>query len=83
MKTLMEKKSVILVDEAPDWLQIWTAASSLDVKGNKAIKKKFVFLVNRFVFPNTVTYRHHNRLLNPAVRIHGHDNKKGKYLVRK
>ena len=51
-----EKKRVLLHDEAPDWLQIWTAASSLDVKGNKAIKKKFVFLANRLVFPNTVTY---------------------------
>ena len=39
-----------------DWLQIWTAASSLDVKGTKAIKKKSVFLANRLVFPNTVTY---------------------------
>ena len=30
-------------------------ASSLDVKGNKAIKKKFAFLANRLVSPNTVT----------------------------
>ena len=51
-----EKKRVLLHDKASDWLQIWTAASSLDVKGNKAIKKKFVFLANRLVFPNTVTY---------------------------
>ena len=35
-----------------DWLQIWTAASSLHVKGNKAIKN----LANRLVFPNTVTF---------------------------
>ena len=57
-KTLMEikkKKSVLLVDGASDWLQIWTVASSLDVKGNEAIKKKFVFLANRLVFLNTVT----------------------------
>ena len=36
-KTLMEikkKKSVLLVDGASDWLQLWTVASSLDVKGN-------------------------------------------------
>ena len=39
-----------------DWLQIWTAASSLDAKGNKAIKKKFVFLANRLFFQNTVTF---------------------------
>ena len=43
-----EKERVLLpsIDEASDWLQIWTAASSLDVKGNKAIKKRFVFLAN-------------------------------------
>ena len=35
-----------------DWLQIWTAASSFDIKNNKAIEKKFVFLANRSVFPN-------------------------------
>ena len=51
-----EKELVLLVDEASDWLQIWTAASSLDVKGNKAIKKKFVFLTNRLFFQNTVTF---------------------------
>ena len=34
----------------------WTAASSFDVKGNKAIKKKFVFLTNRLVFPIIFTY---------------------------
>ena len=50
------KKCVLLVDKESDWLQIWTAASSLDVKGNKAIKKKFVFLANRFFFQNMVTF---------------------------
>ena len=45
-----KKKSVLFVDGASDWLQIWMAASSLDIKGNKAIKKKFVFLANRLVF---------------------------------
>ena len=39
-----------------DWLQFWTAASSFDIKGNMAIKKKFVFLTNRLVFPIMVTY---------------------------
>ena len=43
-KTLMErkekKKRVFLEGEMSNWLCIWTAASSLDVKGNKAIKKK-------------------------------------------
>ena len=55
-KTLMEtkkKKHVLLIDEALDWLQIWMAASLLDVKGNKGIKKKFVFLAN---LPSMVTY---------------------------
>ena len=53
---LMEKQKKMRVLQASDWLQIWTAASSLDVKGNKAIKENFVFLANRLVFPNTVTY---------------------------
>ena len=44
-----KKKRVLLVDEASDWLQIWTAASSLELKGNKSIKKKFVFLANQLV----------------------------------
>ena len=38
-----KKKCVLLHDEASDWLQSWTAASSLDVKGNKAIKKLICF----------------------------------------
>ena len=53
---IKKNKRVILGDEASDWLQIWTVSSSLDVKGNKAIKQKFDFLTNRLVFPNTVTY---------------------------
>ena len=52
---IKKKKSVLLVDGASDWLQIWTAASSFDIKGNIAIKKKFVLLTNRLVFLNTVT----------------------------
>ena len=52
---IKKKKRVLLVDGASDWLQIWTAGSSLDVKGNKAIKKN-AFIANRLVFPNTVTY---------------------------
>ena len=51
-----EKEVHLLVDKESDWLQIWTAASSLDVKGNKAIKKKFVFLTNWLFFQNTVTF---------------------------
>ena len=53
-KTLMEikkKKHVLFVDGVSDWLQIWIAASSHDVKGNKVIKKTFVFLANQLVFP--------------------------------
>ena len=53
---MKKKKSILLVDGASDWLQIWMAASSLDIKGNKTIKKEFVFLTNRLVFLNTVTY---------------------------
>ena len=34
-----KKKHVFLEHEVSDWLHIWTAASSLDIKGNKAIKK--------------------------------------------
>ena len=59
MKTLMEikkKKHVLLVDGALDWLRIWTATSSLDVKGNKGIKKIEICYTNQLVFPNTVTY---------------------------
>ena len=47
-KTLMEKKKkkrILLVDGTSDWLRIWMAASSLDIKGNKAI------LTNQLVFP--------------------------------
>ena len=59
MKTLMEikkNKHLVLVDEVSDWLQIWMAASSLDIIGNEALNKIIVFLANQFVFPNTVTF---------------------------
>ena len=52
-KTLMEIKKHVLVS---DWLQIWIAASTHDLKVNIVIKNNFVFLANRLVFPNTVTY---------------------------
>ena len=52
---IKKKKRILLEHEASDWLQIWTAAPSLDVKGNRAIKKNFVLLANRLVFANTVT----------------------------
>ena len=49
--TLMEfKKCVFLKDEVSNWLHIRVAATSLDVKANKAIKKNFV-LANWSVFP--------------------------------
>ena len=35
-----EKEVRLLVDEESDWLQIWTAASSLDVKGNNYLCEK-------------------------------------------
>ena len=59
----MKKKTrILLVDEASNWLQIWTAASSLDVKG---IKKEICFFsANCLVFPNTVTYVLFNSLQN-------------------
>ena len=41
-----EKEACLTRSEASDWLQIWMAASLVDVKGNKAIKKNFVFLAN-------------------------------------
>ena len=44
-KTLMEKKRVLLVDKESDWLQILIAASSLYVKGHKAIKVFLFFLL--------------------------------------
>ena len=59
MKTLVEikkKKHVLLRDEVPNSFQIWMAVSLLDEKGNKAIKKNFVFLSNWSVYSNTVTY---------------------------
>ena len=40
---MLIKKRVLLKDEASDWLQIWTAASLVNVKINKAIKKGFCF----------------------------------------
>ena len=51
-----DNKCVLLADEVSDWLQIWTAASSLNLKSNKAIKKEFCFLVNWLFSPNMVTY---------------------------
>ena len=50
-----------IADEESDWLQIWTRASSL--KGNKVIKKNFVFLADRSVFPNTVTIMSYHIIL--------------------
>ena len=47
---IKKKKCVLLIDGASDWLQIWTAESSLNIKGNKAIKQKFVFLCFRMMF---------------------------------
>ena len=65
---IKKKKCVLLEDEALDWLQIWTVASSLDVKGNKATKKNFVFLANRSVFTKMVTYRiFHKRGMLPFL----------------
>ena len=52
---IKKKNSVLLVDGASDWLQIWMEASLLNMKGSKAIKKKFVFPTNRLVFLMSVT----------------------------
>ena len=44
-----KKKHVLLEDEVSDWVQIRTAASLLEVKGNKAIKRVLFFsLTGRF-----------------------------------
>ena len=44
-KTLikMKRKRISLEDEVSDWLQIWNAASPLDVKVKKTIKKRSLF----------------------------------------
>ena len=56
-KMLMEKKKrILLEDEVSDWFNIWTAASSLDVKGNKAIKKNFFLAIQSVVVPNMITH---------------------------
>ena len=49
---IKKKKIVLLVDGVSDWLQIWTAASSLDMKGNKAIKKTFFVSLTDWCFTN-------------------------------
>ena len=49
-----KKKRVLLEDEGLNWLQIWMTVSLLNIKDNKAVKKEFVFLANRLVFPNMV-----------------------------
>ena len=46
---IKKKEHVLLIEGELDWLQIWIAASLLNVNGNKAIKKDFVFLSNRLV----------------------------------
>ena len=48
LKTLMEikkKECVLIEDGVSNYLQIWTVESSLDVRGNKAIKKIFCLLL--------------------------------------
>ena len=50
----IRKKCILFQDEVLDCFQIWTTASSLNVKANEVIKKKFVFLINRSVFSNVV-----------------------------
>ena len=58
-RSLSIKKRILLEDEASDWLQIWTAASLLDVK---VIEMKFAFLANQLVFPNKVTDERKNMI---------------------
>ena len=48
------KKHVLLEDVASDWLLIWMAASSVDVKGNKAIS--FLSLTGHFSFFLPLTF---------------------------
>ena len=46
---------VLLKDEVSDWLHIWMAASSLNVKGNKAIIKNVV-LANQSKYGHTYNF---------------------------
>ena len=49
MKERKKKKCVLLEDEmSEDWLQIWTAASLLEVKGNSNKKNFFFSLTGQF-----------------------------------
>ena len=48
-------KCILLEDEDSDLLQLWKAATPLDIKGNRVIKKEFVFLANHLVFSNMVS----------------------------
>ena len=74
---IKKKKSVLPVDGASYWLQIWTAASSLDVKGNKATKKKIVFIVNRFVLLNMATCLWSKKKEEGTLAIHSFSNIRG------
>ena len=38
-----EKEERLLVDGMSNWLKIWTAASSLDIKGNKQLMRILCF----------------------------------------
>ena len=46
---------VLIKDEVSDWLHIWMAASSLNVKGNKAIIKNVV-LANQSKYGHTYNF---------------------------
>ena len=46
----------LLEDNVFGLASVLMVASSLDIKGNKAIKKNFVSLANWSVFPNAVSY---------------------------
>ena len=56
LMVIRKKKRVILKDKRRIGFKFGRRHLGLDVKGNKAIKNKFVFLVNRLIFPKTVTY---------------------------
>ena len=48
---IKKKKRVLLLDKMFDWLQIWMAASSLEVKGNKQSKRNLFNSLTSQVFP--------------------------------
>ena len=60
---------VLLKDEVSDWLHIWMAASSLNIKGNKAIIKNVV-LANQSKYGHTYNFMLLMHLKLPASLVY-------------